>query len=973
MSDMLLSVDTIPLPWRRIVQLAERDPRRAAAIAQRVQRQPHDPTAAAWAAFTTGWTSLRWERFDAARTALSEAERQFAALGLAVPQLHCRFGRLLTDLWTGARSLAEDDWQSLAADYAAAGQPGGAIPVLLHRAVYLNSRDGHRAARELTAMLTPQAAALREPALGARIQRVASLAHEVSGDPRHAELLLDQAAATFAAHRLPIEVARCRLERAWQLQRRERFDAALAELQLAATTFRRFDLPLSAAHATRSLGVVSLRLGRYGRALAETLRARATFAHLGRTDLAADCDMTLGNVGYYAQLLDLALSAYRRAQDEYRRLGKERLVLQSQRNQALALRAQGASAEALALLDPLVVRFEAIGDQLEAAESMQAMAQALADLGRTDEALAQSAAAEERFAALGNLPGAAKGALQQGWIHLDLQHNEAARSCLELARDRLRELPVHVWRAEYGLGRLAERERRTEAALAHYRAASEVVMRLRTTLANEHASSGIFSQAQALFSDALQLSAAMGDARHVFTLAEQQRALALLLQVRSGPGLLPPALRAAHGERRAALRELDPAAPSNASDGAMQRYTELLLHAQSLHAIADDGAVGQIDLERLRVQLDDAYPAGWSVLTYVRSGDDLLAVTVERDACGTERIPIDAQLRRLMDRATLPRYRSHTYLDLPHAHDPAVPPWQTLTELGERLIPERLRGSIDPGHRLLIIPDGMLHAIPWAALRVDGGWLCERAVIQILPSLALWEALQARRPRTARALLVGCSAFQGRAADLPHIPSELDLVAERWSGEVRQLRDADATTEALRSLASEGELRACRLIHLASHAQLVSRRGAMAHIKLWDDDLWLDDVARLAIGGAAVVMTTCDGASSDVLPGEELLGLSWALLAAGARDVVASMWSVRDGATLGLLGHVYEHLGRGRDPAEALALAQRAVLAGRDNDSLRSSPLVWAHFCAIGACSATEVAEVGTTPADTMVTSSGGS
>ena len=131
--------------------------------------------------------------------------------------------------------------------------------------------------------------------------------------------------------------------------------------------------------------------------------------------------------------------------------------------------------------------------------------------------------------------------------------------------------------------------------------------------------------------------------------------------------------------------------------------------------------------------------------------------------------------------------------------------------------------------------------------------------------------------------------------------------------------------------------------------------------------MFYDEVARLRLGGALVVLAACDSAWSDVLPGEEVVSLGRAFLATGARDVVASLWPVYDNAVLGLLRPFYEALSRGRDAATALAAAQRSLIErhrrGEAAASAITSPLVWGGFCVFGAGTSAWSPADGTRPA----------
>jgi len=324
------------------------------------------------------------------------------------------------------------------------------------------------------------------------------------------------------------------------------------------------------------------------------------------------------------------------------------------------------------------------------------------------------------------------------------------------------------------------------------------------------------------------------------------------------------------------------------------------------------------------------------------------AITPEGAAL--ERTPYDERLQRLLVQATQRSYRRYTYLDLPHLQGQSDRPWAGLCDLAERLLPEAVRARLPPQPRLLIVPAGPLHTLPWAALRLEDGWLAEHAIVQIAPALSTWQVLAARRPtHEAAALLVGCGTFGERAPALPAVGAELDAVAARWPSACEQLRDARATRAALLERSASGELAHYGLLHIASHARLLPARGLAAHLKLWDGDLLLPEVAGLRLGGALVALSACDGAAADALPGEEVLSLSWAFLAAGASAVLASLWPVDDGAAVRIMAAFYSALCQHGDAALALAQVQRELIAAPAEDDPATAAIGWGSFMLTGA------------------------
>jgi len=93
-----------------------------------------------------------------------------------------------------------------------------------------------------------------------------------------------------------------------------------------------------------------------------------------------------------------------------------------------------------------------------------------------------------------------------------------------------------------------------------------------------------------------------------------------------------------------------------------------------------------------------------------------------------------------------------------------------------------------------------------------------------------------------------------------------------------------------------------------------------------------------------VTVSACVSGRAEVRRGEEHVGLLQALMSAGARAVVASLWSVDDASTRILFEAFYEKRAAGASPADALADAARLVRALPD----REHPYYWAAFQASG-------------------------
>jgi tetratricopeptide (TPR) repeat protein len=933
----------------RLLALSDRDPRRAARLAHRWFGAASALADDGSARYLLGLVLLRWERIHDARAQLAAAHELFAAQGAAAMRLRCRYTLLIARQLSGEGAALQTAWQELIAAFEHAGLARDAARARCEQIAHLNVLGRPAEARSLAEASAPLLERHGSPADRARFDHVAGVAQAGCGDLDAAYAQIERARSQFAALGRPADVARVLFERAWIWQRRDRFDQARADLMQALATFRRFDLPLRVAFCEKDLGIAAAGLGDYPAAIAHALRARARFAEIGRQYLVARCNLNLGAVSHYSGLFDLAIAAYQRAERAYAELGDQRLFLICRRNQAMALCAQGRPADALAMLDAIRQPAQAMGDQLEGAELLLERAAALRQLGQPDAALGCLDLAHADFLRLGNPVAAAKCVLERGWLQLDLGRLDAAQAAFHAALAPLASRPVHYWRVLHGLGRVAEQQGEPELALAHYDAAGAVVAELRRALASEHASSGIFAQAQALYQDGLRLAARQRDTERLLGLVERQRALAFQRQLADSNEQPPPELQAHRDQLRDRLRALIAAGASDAEiDATLQQYVDALLQARHYGSQAADPPSAAFDLALLRHSLVAQYARDWTLLVPIAVEGDLLLVTITADQLHLDRTPYDATLRELIERACLPRYRLATYRDLAFARGRAATPWAGLRALADRLLPEHLRARLHAEHHLLVVPCGLLHALPWAALRIGEAWLCQLANVQQLPTLSQPAIDDRELSRSeSRALLIGCQSFGGRAPELPGALASLDLVQSHWPGTVTRLESAHASRQALLDLAARDELRHYQLIHIASHAQLGIGRGLLGHIKLADDDLLVDEVLRLHLQGALVVLAACEGAASEVLPGDEVLSINRALLLAGAAGVIASLWPIYDLAVPRILDLFYRELARGAGAATALARAQRALLAEADTPdaAILGSPYIWASFC----------------------------
>ncbi len=294
--------------------------------------------------------------------------------------------------------------------------------------------------------------------------------------------------------------------------------------------------------------------------------------------------------------------------------------------------------------------------------------------------------------------------------------------------------------------------------------------------------------------------------------------------------------------------------------------------------------------------------------------------------------------------------------------------------LGEALLQPALAGLGPNVTRLVIVPDGPLHRLPWDALRLaDGRHVVQHYSVSVAPSAAVVSALW-RRSREAgtsarpmRLLAFGDPTFP-RAGEGGEVPSanddaEVFRSAFKVSGGLPRLQASAREIQLVAGYAPEAEVRLreaasaaylkhadlarFRILHFATHALVDEGTAARTALALAPGEgesgfVSPGELAALRLDADLVVLSACRTARGVVVEGEGVMGLTAPLLQAGARSVVATSWRIRDQATVAFVKSFYDALARDLPVADALRAAKLDAL-GRG-----AAPNEWAVFTAVG-------------------------
>jgi len=277
---------------------------------------------------------------------------------------------------------------------------------------------------------------------------------------------------------------------------------------------------------------------------------------------------------------------------------------------------------------------------------------------------------------------------------------------------------------------------------------------------------------------------------------------------------------------------------------------------------------------------------------------------------------------------------------------------------------------LDAARRLLVVPDGALHSLSFAALpdpREAGRRLVEELPVTRQVSASVFAALQERaEPAAVESVAVFADPTTDARADalyrrdfgrLPAARREADLVRSVFPDRTHVFVDRRATEAAARR-----ELASATIAHFACHAAVDADLPLDSSLVLSADagdegllQAW-EIAEQVEVESGLVVLSACETARGAERGGEGILGLVRAFQVAGARSVLASLWRVDDESAAELMGRFYAGLAAGLPRDEALRRAQlelldgpiRTVRNGREIELDASDPRHWAPFVLIG-------------------------
>jgi len=736
-----------------------------------------------------------------------------------------------------------------------------------------------------------------------------------------------------------------------------RLEPALRSFESALALAREVGLRKEEADWQKGKAHVLLRRARYAAAWHTYADALSAYEQAGlrREEIEA-----LNEVGHLYALVGDAAAAelrFRRALQLSAEIGHPRGVMSNLFALGDLERGWGRLEEAEALYRNALERARQARDSAAAGEGLLQLASTHRRLGRLAEARdeAQQALAVGREIEAPAVQARAYHALGEiahggGDSRAALGHYSSAAAALSHSEE-----PELEWRLAFSRGEALEALSRLDKAVAAYERAVSIIEDVRENLRDERFRAGYIQDRHHVYVALAQLLLRLRRPGEAFSCAERLRARAFRHMLSRAPASLEDAdgdeeeaqLLERISRLRRSIEQEESQPPAERRAQAVSLFREELAAAQRAYAkrlaerrrLNPDGETADApvvpELELLRAAL----PESTVLLEYLVGDATLTVFVLRRDGIEAAQLPIGA--------AEL-EAKVELFRDLVVRAD--SDDWQASADSLRRALIADLekRGWLRGARRLLIVPHGVLHYVPYAALcqRTASGlrFLVDDYELAYLPSAA---AL-VRDPDPARGEGALLALAPGRAR-LRHSRAEVRDLADAVAGASLILDGRRATESAFKRWAGQ-----YALLHLATHGSFNKSNPLFSSLELEpegeeDGQLHVYEVLSLRLRADLVTLSACQtalgaGDLADTPAGDEFLGLTRAFLSAGASSVLASLWEVDDRSTAQLMRRFYADLS-GRTKAEALARAQRGL---REAGGRSAHPAWWAAFVLMG-------------------------
>jgi len=744
------------------------------------------------------------------------------------------------------------------------------------------------------------------------------------------------------------------------------------------------------AAALQNIGKIYFDWGEQQKALDYYNQALVMNQAIGNLSGQAFTLTSIGAVYTFLGQKQKALNYHEQALLIYQKVGNRRNEAYTLSNIAAVYSDLGDNQKALTYHERALPLFQAVGNRAGEALSLNGIGEFHSKLGEKQKALDYYKQALSIYQEVGDLYGEAYTLSNIGKVYSDLGEQDQALDYYTRALP-LRQAVGDRSGEALTLSQLAllyRRQNNFTEALTHINTAIDLIEQLRSKIASDDLRMSYFASVQGYYQFQLNLLMQLhqqhperGYDTQAFNTSERSRARVLLellyesnLDIRQGvsPDLLEDEDTLLQTLKNIETRRI---ATLSRERGNTQEETDALKAEITALDKETDDTLAQLDL--LKVQLKADNPA-YAALQYP---EPLTLSQVQQQVLDKDSLLLQYAIgedRSYLWAVTPTEMTVHTLPGAAELAEAIEPFYSTLETSGntEDAIAETAKNLSDiilapvadklPGKRLIVVADGELHAIPFAALSEPGKadytpLIAQHEIVNLPSASAIAISRQQVAGRTPAPKTLAVLADPVYTSDDPRLgtgsaPSEVPIEIQRNLREfdlrsVARLPYTRQEADTLLALvpanqrtavfdfdadynwATQAQLNQYRYIHFATHGfanpsqpelsgillSLVNPQGS----KRDNGILRLHDIFNLDLPAELVVLSACQTGLGTDTNGEGLVGLTRGLMYAGTPRVLVSLWNVNDEKTSILMSKFYRGiLEGGLTPAAALRQAQ---------------------------------------------------
>jgi CHAT domain-containing protein/Flp pilus assembly protein TadD len=516
----------------------------------------------------------------------------------------------------------------------------------------------------------------------------------------------------------------------------------------------------------------------------------------------------------------------------------------------------------------------------------------------------------------------------------------------------------------FGLGQCYEQKHNSVLALSFYRRAIEAMEAMRDRISSEPLMIGFarnrfrpFDRAVHILADQYAQSPSAEGLEQMLDLVERAKARAFLESVLE-------ARISSFGSDSSILRERQQTISRNISE------LSSMLADPGLSGSEEQALKNELELEEEEyVRLNSEMRASGGAPDQAwrqnsRITEEIQRLLRQEDAVmleyflGDERSylimvsPSNVRLHLLPARGAIERsLRAYLKLISDRTSDPRAG-FGAAERIGRELLPLDQDEDLKKAKSIIVIPDGILHNLPFEALRVrdEAGsrYFVEDVAVSYCPSAAALAVLKNSRGRgnwKKGVLAIGAPRYD-RKSSLPPLSfskREVQDIAKSFGALGVDVLTGDAANE---SAVKQWPLKDYRIIHFACHGFLNESSPFRSALALSTADgsgddgfLQMREIYGLNLSADLVVLSACQTAAGRLERSEGPMGLARPFFFAGARSVIASLWPINDKSTVTFMHDFYSDLVQGQPTVDALRNAKTKMLK-----SPWTHPYYWASF-----------------------------